>query len=381
MQKLTVTALILVLGVPVLAQGTTTSPAGFLTTAGNSYGYYLGRYSDGRYQVADGELRGKSLAMTRIDFRLDPNRSYGTTTGMGRTWSRVTLDMCDTDVAEMTNIWEDNILSTQTRVFDGPMTWATASTRPISTPWGHVAFPFKAMWVYTGKNDMLAEYGFSRGTLANSARWVGSHSSLYYLDNVLNRDSVTGSGSYMPTASSTCNDSAISSTSGAYTYGYATTFHVNYTTYTYKDKLRLYWYSYYTAPSKPVIHAFGLGAGNRAGIDIGAQCHRLYLDASKPFVLTTRMTAESTNSFSGANQVIIPWESVWQGRTFHVQGAWMDSATNRFSLTRARSFVVPGYPNAILKKRTLFHYIPLNGTGIGPYSTTTSLTLPRITYR
>lgn len=381
MQKLTVTALIFVLGVPALAQGTTTSPAGYLTTAGNSYSYYLGRYASGRYQMGDGELKGKPLAITRIDFRLDPGRTYGIGHGMGRTWSRVTLAMSDTDVGEMTNDWGDNILSTPTRVFDGKMTWATVSGRPSSTPWGHVSFPFTSAWVYTGKNDMLADYVFTHGRLANSGAWAGSASRFYYFDNLLNRDFVLGPGSYMPTASNTCNDSAITRTVGAYTYGHATAFHVNHSTYTYRDKLRLYWFSYYTAPAKPVVHAFGVGPGNSTGINIGARCHRLYLDTSKPFLLITRTTAESTTAYSGANQIIIPWENVWQGRRFHVQGAWTDSSTGLFSLTRARSFVVPAYPTETLKKRTLFTYLPLNTIGVGPYSTTTSLTLPRLTHR
>ncbi|MHC4078288.1 MAG: hypothetical protein ACYST0_07575 [Planctomycetota bacterium] len=385
MQKLTVTGLVLVLGVPVLgvpvlAQGTTTSPAGYLTTAGSSYSYYLGRYSNGRYQMADGELKGKTLAMTRFDFRLD-NRSYGTTTGMGRSWTRVTLDMAETDVADMTNAWDDNILTTPTRVFDSKMTWTTVTGRPSSTPWGHVSFPFTKTWVYTGKNDMLAEYLFYGGTLANSGRWTGGNNSYYYLDSIPNQDAISGSGTYMPTSSNNCNDSALSSTTGAYTYGYATAFHVNYTTHTYRDKLRLYWYSYYTAPAKSVIHAFGVGRGNTAGIDIGARCHRLYLDATLPFVLTTRRAASTTSAYSGANQGIIPWENRWQGQTFHVQGAWADSSTGLFSLTRGRSFVVPSYPTQTLQKRTLFHYTPTASSGIGPYSTTTSLSLPRITYR
>ena len=235
--------------------------------------------------------------------------------------------------------------------------------------------------MYTGKADMLADYRFSHGTLANSARWAGSNNAYYYFDGIPNQDAISGSGTYMPTASNTCNDSAITVTTGAYTYGYATAFHVWYTTYTYRDKLRLYWYSYYTAPGKPVIHAFGIGKGNTAGFNIGARCHSLYLDASRPFLLTTRTAAETTNAYSGANQVIVPWENAWQGLTFHVQGAWADSATSLFSLTRARSFVVPAYPTAILKKRMLFHYTPTSSIGIGPYTTRTALTLPRITYK
>jgi len=383
MQKLTISVLVLSLcsfGAPILAQSTTTSPPGHLTTAGSGYSIYLGRYADGRYQVADGELRGKVLTMSQIDFRLD-NRSHTTTTATGHSWTRVTLDMSDTDVASMSVTYDDNILSTPTRVFDNNMTWPTVTGRPSSTPWGHVAFPFTRTWVYTGRADMLTDFRFSGGTLANRRAWTGSSNAYYYFDGIPNQDAISGSGTYMPTASSSCNDSAITTTSGAYTYGYATAFHEWYTTYTYRDKLRLYWYSYNTAPGKPVIHVFGLGNGNTAGFNMGARCHSLYLDTSKPYLLTSRTANEATNAYSGANQIIIPWEKTWQGLTFHVQGAWADSKTSLFSLTRARSFVVPGYPTALLKKRFLFHYLPASATGIGPYTTRTALPLPRITYK
>jgi hypothetical protein len=363
-----------------LAQSTTTSPPGYETTAGSSTCIYLGRYSDGRFQMADGELKGKAMAISRIDFRMD-NRNHTTATGMGKSWTRVILDMSETSVAEMSLTWDKNNLTTPSRVFDARMTWPTVTGRPSSTPWGHVAFPFKNVWVYTGKNDMLADYQFHGGTLANSARWTGSNTSYYYMDGIPNQDYISGSGTYMPTSANNCNDSALSSTTGAYTYGYATAFHEWYTTYTYRDKLRLYWYSYYTAPDKPVVLALGIGNGNTAGFDMGANCHRLYLDTSKPYVLTTSTTQNTTSAYSNPNQIIIPWLNTWQGLRFHVQGAWADSKTGAFSLTRARSLVVPGYPTSPLKKRTLFHYNATLGYGLGPYSAYTALSLPLFTFR
>jgi len=380
MQQLTAACLILSLCAPVLAQSTITSPPGYLTTAGSNVSVYLGRYADGRYQVADGELRGKALTMSQIDFRLD-NRSHTTATASGRSWSRVTLDMSDTDVAAMSVTYDDNTLSTPTRVFDNKMTWPTVTGRPGSTPWGHVAFPFTRAWVYTGKHDMLTDFRFAGGTLANSRAWTGSSAVAYYFDGIPNQDARSGGGAYMPPAANNCNDSALTATTGAYAYGIAHVFHLYHTTYTYRDKLRLYWYSYYTAPGKPVVHAFGLGSGNTAGFNMGARCHRLYLDTSQPFLLIPRTADETTTAYSGATQILIPWEKTWQGITFHLQGAWADSSTSAFSLTRARSFSVPAYPTAILKKRFLFHYLPARTTGVGPYSTYTALPLPRITYK
>ncbi len=130
-----------------------------------------------------------------------------------------------------------------------------------------------------------------------------------------------------------------------------------------------------------MIHAFGLGDGNPQGLNIGARCHSLHLDATSPFILTTRKAANTTTAYSGANQILIPWDKTWMGLRFHVQGAWADSKTSLFSLTRARNFVVPGYPTGTLKKRLLFHYVLTTSNGIGPYTTWAGLTLPRITFR
>ena len=208
MQKLALTGLILVFGAPLLAQSTATSPTGWTTTAGDRFPNYLGRYATGRYQVGDGELKGKAIVISQIDLRLD-NRTYGTTTGMGRTFKRATLDMSETNINEMTGNWDKNMLRTPTRVFDSSMTWASQNGRPTSTPWGHVSFPFKSAWTYSGQNGMLRDYTFTGGTLTNGdTRWTGNRSSLYYFDGVYNQDFLTGPGTYMPTSGNTCNDSA-----------------------------------------------------------------------------------------------------------------------------------------------------------------------------
>jgi len=380
MQKLILPALTLVLSVPALAQNTTTSPIGLELTNGNYFSYYFGRYAEGRYQVADGELRNKALSITQIDFRLDA-RSYGTTTGTSRTWTRVTVDISEADVERLSQNWVLNATSTPTRVFDSRMTWATVNGRPTSQPWGHISFPFKTAWFYSGKTDMLRDYWFRGGTLANAVRWSGSASALYYLDGVTNPDSTTGSGTYMPVADTRCNDSAVTLTTGALAYGSANVYNVNYSTNTYRDKLRVRWYSYYTAPQKPVLQVIGVGVGNTVGLEIGARCNRLHVDLSKPYLLLSKTTQNTAQASSGTTEIITPWESRLQGLAFHTQAAWADSQSGLFSLTRARSFVVPGYPTQPLKKRMAFRYDPESGNAIGPVAWSSSLPLPRLTHK
>ncbi len=190
-----------------------------------------------------------------------------------------------------------------------------------------------------------------------------------------------GTGTYMPVSDGGCNDSAITLTTGARAYGVATTYHVNYSTRAYRDKLRLQWYSYYTAPGKPVFQAVGLGAGNTAGLDIGARCNRLYLDATKPFLLLSKTAQNTAQAYSGPTEIITPWENRFAGIALHVQAAWADSRSGLFSLTRARSFVLPGYPTRALKKRMAYRYTPELGNAIGPVAWSSSLPLPRLTHK
>jgi hypothetical protein len=380
MQRLILLCLILVFSLPALAQNTTTSPIGLETAGGDHFSYWMGRYADGRFQVGDGELRNKALTITQIDFRID-NRSYGPTTGTSRTWTRVTVDMSETEVERLSQNWVLNATSTPTRVFDSRMTWATINGRPTFQPWGQISFPFKTAWFYSGKTDMLRDYWFRGGTLANAAPWSGSTSALYYLDGVTNPDSTTGTGSYMPAADSRCNDSAVTLATGAYAYGVANTYNVNYSTNTYRDKLRVRWYSYYTAPDKPVFQVVGVGVGNTAGVEIGARCNRLYVDLSKPYLLLSKTAQNTAEAYSGPTEIITPWETRLQGLAFHVQAAWADSRSGLFSLTRARSFVVPGYPTQPLKKRMAFRYSPESGNAIGPIAWSASLPLPRLTHK
>ncbi|MHC4853861.1 MAG: hypothetical protein ACYTF5_17780, partial [Planctomycetota bacterium] len=149
-----------------------------------------------------------------------------------------------------------------------------------------------------------------------------------------------------------CNDSAITSTSGAYMYGYCYVYNKSYSTTSYQDKVRVYNHSYYTAPGANVaaaISPFPLPSG----VNIGAMCNRLYIDAGKPFHLIFRPasndTSARTNTHATTN-LLIPWNSVYSGIPIMMQSAWTDSKTGFFSLTQARSCTIPGYPTPLTWK-------------------------------
>ena len=188
MNRLIIAATGLSMLTPLFAQGAITSPAGGLTIEGQHYAYYLGRYADARYQFADGENKGKASAITEVRYRLD-NRAHTTSTAMGRSWSNVTLQMSEmANFETMSNTWSQNISGTQTTVFSAKADWDSQTGTPMIKPdiWGgmkgKLRFPFTKPWVYTGKSDMLLDYAFTGGTLANASTWSGSTSRYYYLD-------------------------------------------------------------------------------------------------------------------------------------------------------------------------------------------------------
>ena len=373
---------------PLFAQGAITSPKGGLTIEGLHYAYYLGRYADGRYQFADGENKGKAHTITEVGYRLD-NRSPTTSTAMGRSWSSVTLHVSDmTNFETMDRTWSKNISGTQTLVFSGKADWDSQTGTPLIKPdiWGglkgKLRFPFSTPWVYTGKNDMLLDYNFQGGVLANASAWSGSSSRYYYMDGEsISTYSKSGVTERLPAVRGTCNDSGITYTSPAYLNAYGTTYGANSSTITQRNKLYFYHYSYYTAPHAPVIHALGLG-GHANGINIGAGCNKLYVDFSKPVVMIPFTTIKgSTSSASGTMGYLMPWNNALARKELWLQGAWADSQTGQLSLTEASHVTLPdGLPPAELPRRkAMYAYPSTAATGYTP--TTSGYAQPFVQYK
>ena len=145
----------------------------------------FGAYADARVQLADASLRGRRRVVTSISFRLDYH-NYEVRGGMGRQWRDVSLSMSEFAMARMTRDPNANVTGTTTLVLSGPRSWPTQRGLPSARPTGQeIRLPFTTAWVYSGSQDILADYTFRGGQLANGGPMGYSPlgpESPYYLD-------------------------------------------------------------------------------------------------------------------------------------------------------------------------------------------------------
>ena len=346
---------------PALAQSYVTTPKGGLAKEGPNFAYILGWLANGRFQMADGTHKGNAFSLKRLSFRLD-NRHHTSLTATGRTWTNITLDISETSkFDQMSQVWTANITSTPTTAFSSKWSWPGQTGMPVLKPdvWGgrrgQISFPFAKPWLYTGKQDILMDYKFRGGTLANNGTWSGLFGSPFYLDSEnLNTFANIGGYNRMPAILSQCADSSATfANATAITFGYAVAYGTAVNT-SLKNKVQLTVYSYFTAPNATVIHALGLGA-NKNGVAVGARCNKLYVDLAKPTIL---MTARASGVFglSGLRSWAFPWKKEFAGQELYTQGAWADSKTGAFSLTDGTHLTVPNSLPSTTPQRYKTHY-------------------------
>jgi hypothetical protein len=373
-------ALLLALSAPIAAQSQSTAPAGFEKAPGDRWTYYLGGYPNARFQMADGEFRGTAKTITQVEFRAEELRFFTSSSGAGRKWSLVTLDMGTTDHTAMSTTFSANRLTTMTRVFSSStMQWPTLTGTQTSTPWGHVKFPFnQSPWVYSGKADLLFEYVFSGGQLANAATWGSSSRKSYYLDGLNSSTSSSlVTGAYWPAVVPVCNDSAITSTSFARTY-LQTTVYSPTSTSTFKGQVVFATDSSYTAPNAGVASVLAVGSKTGRFVPFAACNTQLYTNLVLPFVLILK-TADAAGKTTRTS-FNIPYNSSFAGTTVWAQSAWTDSKTNQFSLTCARFNDIPTWPR-LYKKTMVYDYRGSPTAVTGASSSSVRQTLPLLTYK
>lgn len=388
MYRLTTVAVAIGLACPAFGQASPafTTPPGYLTTEGTQlggtsttgYAYYFGGYSDGRFQQADGEIKALGVQiLNSVGYRLD-YLSHSSTTGGGRSWSNVTLSLADCDFTKVTNNFGNNALSTPMVVHNAAVSWPTQTGNPSSrpAPWDKMLqFPFKGVYPYTARADLLLDFAFQGGTLANALTWGTNSLRTYYLDGFYWVTAVTFGRNVYRTNSNTCNDSAWTHTtyaSSAVQVGLYSKLSTSY-----PDTAQLQVFGNATAPNAPIIKAFNLMglAPLGVGIPIGANCNNLMIE-TKNAVFQTYTTDGSGNHN--------PWTyiklgSLAKAQTYGTaeiwcQGAWTDSKTGAFSLTsceRCRptwNYAILNDTNLIPKKLMVYYYNTTNTTGSGPYN-------------
>lgn len=324
----------LVMSAPLFCQSNTvSSPPGYLTKEGEQYASFFGAYATQRYQIGDGYARGNKMVIGRLALRhdcWDYDQDHG---GLGRTWSRVTVTLAETDVSKFQTTFTSNQLTTPTGMFSGQVRWPTFTGLPKNCPaplgdGGNLTFPFRAAYMCSGNNDLVSDFTFQGGTLANASSW-GTNAIFYYLDSA-NQGTKTGMRLRF-LGSSSCVDSSQTSAAlcriGAEVQaagnGNSVTFSLG---------------SQWTAPGKPVVKAIGL-VGSLTGTDIGA-CNRLYIAP----LFYDFQTAQAGFGFSFTFFPPLPWNKSFAGVTLWSQAAWEDSQSKVFRLTRASRGQVPVQP-------------------------------------
>jgi len=388
MKKQILYGLGLALAAPLCAQGTIYSPKDLAKSEGQYYGYYFFRYSEPRWQQADGENRGSPFVMNSIAMRLDGNYNYNTSYGMGRTWSNLTLVISEGDLSKFSTTYAANATTTPTTVFNAGWSLPTVTgvQSPAPQPWGgkngELKIPFSTTWVYTGKQDILTDWTYSGGVLANAATWTGSTTRYYMIDSYGSANEYSNVGStyaYLPTTrlnnnstgvTTRCNDSEHGTTStGSYTYLYAYAYGAKYPIDNYRGNLYYYHISYYTGYENPVIHALAV-ANSATGTDVGTGCNKLHLVG--PMLLFPRVTmpaSYSTSGYSGYRFNLLKWDKAMAGLKLTVQAAWSDSSTSRFALSQAREATLPsGLPGPAPQRLAIYNYSKTSTTGFGPYN-------------
>lgn len=309
-----------------------TLPPGFVSTSGPSYSIYLGGYAEHRVQLATGLLKGSVTVMTSLDLRQD--NQYYSNSATARSWSNVSLDLADTDFAQLDRTFANNIKSTPTNVFSASVSWGAINSRPTNSPepWatGGRTFQLSAPYIYAGVSDLLLDFKFTGGQLLNGGSWTSLKT--YYLD-----------GETYPTSSGNSaglygNSTCISSLSTA----------------TIPDQHVLWIASYAknggTANDDTIVyypgHAFGanstahIGAiGTQLlnpGINIGG-CQDLYMVP----VVFYPFTTSTGGGWSGPRQSV-PFNSALVGSRIYAQAAHTDQGT--IHLSRAGNSVVRDQP-------------------------------------
>jgi hypothetical protein len=358
----------LVATAPLWAQGTFVSPPAFAAVEGDAYAYHPCVYADAHYQLGDGELRGKALALTQVSFRLD-YQNHNSNSAMGRKWTEVALSLSDTDWTQFTSTFAKNQLSTPVEVFKGAIEWPTVQGTPFNQPTpfgGKYAFPFTSPYNYAGTKDLLMDFFFRGGTMANAAVWSGATYYYYDLDADNTAISYSSARTYYPASEPNprCRDSAIVGNYSAYIYATLEVHGAIHSNVTYRDKARFEMYGYYTAPSARIITAIAFG-GNANGVNIGARCNHLYPNLQGPWLALGRTT--DANSYSGIFSAFAPWSPAMSNVPIWVQSAWDDSVLKTFSLTRAMMVTMPkDKPRPAIKVST-HHYTSTSANGFGPY--------------
>jgi hypothetical protein len=349
MNRLVLAATVLAMAGTSFAQSWSPLPK-YASEAGKGYQYYFGRYSQGRFQFADGNFRNTALVVTKVSMRIaQNNRYYSDYYRMGRSWSNVKIDISPADLSTFNTNFSNNQTSTPTNCYSGTMSWPTI---PVgASPGGLANMPIQAPLTTPyinaggGTDDMAVDFRFTGGTLANNFNWSSTTTRYYYTDGYLITSFASGPQRFFhdPNTNGCVDSMARPLFYRSYTYQYVYRYSATYRTTSFKNKLRVYNYTYYGAPNKPFVNAVDFLV-NTAGVPFGSGCEKLYLAASPAMLLYPG--SMSAFGYGGQNLMgftngLVPYSPAFLGAEVFCQSTFNDSVTGAVKLSAASSAKVP----------------------------------------
>lgn len=287
-------------------------------------------------------------------------------TGTGRSWTNVSLKLSDCNIFTMTTNLNANATSAPTLEYSGSVTWPTVQGTPNGTGW-EIKFPC-SVFVTNGTTDMLADYQFTGRTLANNFAWTSTRAASYYMDSFF-----VGSYSYSQqkihwNGKSGCMDSRTSNPrTNANTHLYAYHYGPTYPTASFKNKFRVYMYSYHTAENAPVLHLLDFFGGSPGRRLPGVTCANTYVGAS-PAMVIFPMMAQAGSAYAGPNYFgtpigLIPVVPAAIGHCLFCQAAWANSGNGGLKFSIGTEVVIPQLPPYLdyTKTRRLCYIEPYAG--------------------
>lgn len=370
MKPLRIAVLNLPLVLPLAAQTTGTTPQAWWRSEAPASAYYLGGFKEARLQFAESYLTGRGAkSLQKVAYRLDYRHSSAAGSGLGKSWSKVSLSLANTSEKRMSKTFTKNQLSTPTQVFSAAVAWPTFSGHPASRPAPFDrthSFPFGAAWQYDGRYDILLDFKFTGGALLNGRRWSRSEIwKSHILDAPASKPAVLLDFSYHgnPVASRRCTDSR--RPAYAYMEPSITVFAQNSGT-PFDGKVAAAFASYQTAINLPVVHALSFGAGSSSGTGFpGVTCNPLFVTPATTFLFPQVANA---SGYAATDFGAFAWNPSFAGVTCWLQAAWEDNPTKALHLSMAAKVVMPARQTPDpLPRSCVYDSSGARSYGLGPY--------------
>ena len=335
---------------------TLTSPTGYLSFEGPRRSSQFGTLPSFRAQVVDGEYRGRVLVLKSVGFRQE-SAPYSSV-NQARSWSSVSLKVADGNFLGMGQTFSANYVSSATTVFSGSVNWPpTPVVQTVPQQWqAALSFPFRAGKVFTGNRDILYDWQFSGGRLANNGAWSRMPIE-YNLDSYADADQVPATIKKYRSGNG-CRDSKATWTQSAWSQIVGTAYGPNWSVQSWRNKLRFSLQAFRTGPNATVVHALDY-AGVPAGVSFpGISCDKLFLQLTPAMSLFfTRASSSGLGSIvypTGTPNGLVTYQPIFAGFKFWTQATWTDTGTGAMLLTDAVEATLPLLPKGRTKHKSVF---------------------------